>query len=327
RLRDTKAEILAEAVRLGAGRASEPGDAPASLGVVAVPPEAVSDVVAELLERDEAEYVTDVASVKALPAAQVRARSGPAARYVGSHPMAGREVSGPGAALPDLFEGRPWVICPDEHTDQQAVTRALAVARLVGAAPVTMTIADHDAAVALVSHAPHLVSVLMAARLVDAEDHEIRLAGPGVADVTRIAGGDPGMWTEILSANAQAVHGVLSDLRDDLDRTLSALAAPDTARAALYQLMRTGVDGRVRLPGKHGAAHAEFVTVAVMVDDRPGQLARLFADVDAAGANVEDVRIDHSPGQPVGLVEIDVRPGTDAELRRALTEHGWNVPR
>lgn len=327
RLRDTKSETLAEAVRLGAGRPSEAGDAPAALGVVAVPPEAVAGVVADLLDAGDAEYATDVASVKAMPAEQVRARLGPAGRYVGSHPMAGREVSGPGGALPDLFEGRPWVVCPDEHTDQQAVTRALAVARLAGAAPVTMSVADHDAAVALVSHAPHLVSVLMAARLVDAPDHEIRLAGPGVSDVTRIAGGDPGLWTEILSANAAAVHDVLSDLRDDLDRTLAALASPEPARSALYQLMRSGVDGRGRLPGKHGEAHAEFVTVAVMVDDRPGQLARLFADVDAAGANVEDVRIDHSPGQPVGLVEIDVRPGTDADLRTALTERGWNVPR
>jgi hypothetical protein len=66
--------------------------------------------------------------------------------------------------------------------------------------------------------------------------------------------------------------------------------------------------------------------VAVIVDDRPGQLARLFADVGAAGANVEDVRIDHSPGQPVGMVEIDVRPGTDAALRAALTASGWRVP-
>lgn len=325
RLRDTKAEALAEAVRLGAGRPSEPDDAPAALAVVAVPPEIVGDVVADLLEGGDAHYATDVASVKALPRDRVRARLAESGRYVGSHPMAGREISGPGAALADLFEGRPWVLCPDEHTDQQAVTRALAVARLVGAAPVTMTIEDHDAAVALVSHTPHLMAVLMAARLVDAPAHEVRLAGPGVADVTRIAAGDPGLWTEILAANARAVRAVLTDLRHDLERVLSALDTPDSARAELYQMMRAGVDGRSRLPGKHGAAHTEFVTVGVIVDDRPGQLARLFADVGAAGANVEDVRIDHSPGQPVGLVEIDVRPGTDAALRVALTERGWNV--
>ncbi|NED98349.1 prephenate dehydrogenase [Phytoactinopolyspora alkaliphila] len=326
RLRDSKAEVLREAIGRGAGRAEEPGDPPAALAVVAVPPETAGDVVADVLTSGAAEYATDVASIKALPAARVRERMGSTGRYVGSHPMAGREISGPGAALADLFEGRPWVICPDEHTDQQAVTRALAVARMVGAAPVTMSITDHDDAVALVSHTPHLVAVLMAARLVDAPAHEIRLAGPGIADVTRVAAGDPALWTEILSANAPAIRDVLRNLRADLDRTLAALDAPDTAQAQLYQLMRSGVDGRARLPGKHGAARTDFVTVSVIVDDRPGQLARLFADIGAAGANVEDVRIDHSPGQPVGMVEIDVRPGTDQTLRAALTESGWRVP-
>lgn len=325
RLSDTKVEALSEAVRLGAGRPSGSGDSPASLAVVAVPPAAVGSVVADILERDEADYATDVASVKALPRRHVRARLAEPGRYVGGHPMAGREISGPAAALADLFEGRPWVLCPDEDTDQQAVARALALARLVGAAPVTMTVEDHDAAVALVSHAPHLVSALMAARLADAPTHEMRLAGPGVADVTRIAAGDPALWTEILAANAPAVRAVLGELRHDLDRILRSLDSPGSVQAELYQLMRVGVEGRSRLPGKHGAEHTEFVTVAVVVDDRPGQLAKLFADVGDAGANVEDVRIDHSPGQPVGLVEIDVRPGTDSTLRAALTERGWNV--
>ncbi|AYY13227.1 prephenate dehydrogenase [Actinobacteria bacterium YIM 96077] len=325
RLRDSKPEMLAEAVRRGAGRPAEPDDQTAQLAVVAVPPEAVGEVVAGVLGRSEAEYATDVASVKVLPGTQVRAHAHDFGRYVGSHPMAGREISGPGAALPDLFEGRPWVICPDEHTHQQAVTRALSVARMVGAAPVTMTASEHDAAVALVSHVPHLVGVLMAARLVDAPSHQVRLAGPGIADVTRVAAGDPGLWTEILTANALAVRSVLGELRDDLDELIGVLDTAEPAQADLYRLMRAGVDGRSRLPGKHGAAHTEFATVAVVVDDKPGQLARLFADVGAAGSNVEDVRIDHSPGQAVGMVEIDVRPGVDTELRAALTARGWHV--
>lgn len=324
-LRDSKPEVLAEAVRMGAGRPSRPDDPRAQLAIVAVPPESVGDVVVDLLDSDAAEYVTDVASVKELPAQQVGARFPDPGRYVGSHPMAGREISGPGGALPDLFDGRPWVVCPDERTHQQAVTRVLAAARLVGATAVTMPASEHDAAVALVSHAPHLVAVLMAARLVDAPTHELRLAGPGVADVTRVAGGDPALWTEILTANAPAVREVLADLQGDLRRLLDALETPESSRAQLYQIMRAGVDGRSRLPGKHGAAHTEFATVAVVVDDRPGQLARLFADVGSAGANVEDVRIDHSPGQPVGMVEIDVRPGTDVALRQALRQRGWHV--
>lgn len=325
RLRDAKSDVIDEAVRLGAGRASRADDPPASLAVAAVPPEAVGDVVADLLERGEAEYVTDVASVKALPAARVRERVAEPGRYVGSHPMAGREVSGPGAALADLFEGRPWVLCPDEGTHQQAVTRALAMARLVGAAPMTMTPEEHDDAVALVSHSPHVVAALVAARFVDVPAQEVRLAGPGVTDVTRIAGGDPDLWTEILTANAHAVGAVLRGLRTDLDRVLEALEASSSNRQALRHVLRSGVDGRSRLPGKHGAVHTEFATVVVVVDDRPGQLAQLFADVGTAGINVEDVRIDHSPGQPVGLVELDVRPGAEEQLGESLRNRGWTI--
>jgi prephenate dehydrogenase len=266
-----------------------------------VPPAVTAAVVAEVLDHGLAEYATDVASVKVLPASQVRRLASEPGRYVGGHPMAGREVSGPGSALVDLFEGRPWVLCPDEGTDPHAVTRALAVARLTGAVPVTMPAADHDAAVALVSHAPHLVAALVAGRLTRAPEHEIRLAGPGVSDVTRVAAGDPVLWTEILAANAAGG-------RDDLTR-----------------LLRSGVDGRGRLPGKHGAPPTDYATVAVVVDDRPGQLAALFADAGRAGVNVEDVRIEHSPGQPVGTVELDVRPGAEVALTVALQAAGWSV--
>jgi prephenate dehydrogenase len=326
RLRDRDPEALTEAIRLGAGRADEPGQ-PAAVAVVAVPPEATAGSVVQVLAEGSAEYVTDVASVKVAPMRQVRASASDSGRYVGGHPMAGREVSGPKGALVDLFEGRPWVLCPDEGTDPHAVTRTLAVARTAGAVPVTMPAEAHDAAVALVSHAPHLVAAMMAGRFVDAPQHEMRLAGQGVADVTRVAAGDPSLWTEILAANAAAVGNVLRALRQDLDRVLTALdtsSGPDR-RAALHDVLSDGVAGRGRLPGKHGAPHVEYATVMVVVDDKPGQLAALFADAGVAGVNVEDVRIEHSPGQPVGMVELDVRPGADAVLAEQLRNRGWAV--
>ena len=324
RLSDVNPEALAEAVRLGAGRADDGTEA--AIAVVAVPPEATASEVLRVLAEGGAEYVTDVASVKAIPVRQVRAQAADPGRYVGGHPMAGREVSGPGGALVDLFEGRPWVLCPDEATNPHAVTRALAVVRLAGGIPVTMPAAEHDAAVALVSHAPHLVAALVAGRLADAPPHEVRLAGQGVTDVTRVAAGDPGLWTEILTANADAVAAILRALRADLDRVLTALdTGGHDARAELRAVLAGGVDGRSRLPGKHGTAHVEYATVTVVVDDRPGQLAALFADAGAAGVNVEDVRIEHSPGQPVGMVELDVRPGMAAVLAKELTTRGWTV--
>lgn len=324
RLRDVDSGVMDEAIARGAGRRETPDDGRASIAVVAVPPAAVGPVVVSLLDDDAAEYVTDVASVKALPVGYIRDHSPVPGRYVGSHPMAGREVSGPAAALADLFEGRPWVVCPDEQTDHQAVARVLALARLADANPVTMPANEHDAAVALVSHTPHLVAALMAGRLVDAPLHEVRLAGSGVTDVTRVAAGDPALWSEILTANAAAVRGVLSGIRDDLDSLLVSLE-DNVDQQSLGEILRTGVTGRARLPGKHGAPHTEFATVFVTVDDKPGQLARLFADADAAGVNVEDVRIEHVPGQPEGVVELDVRPGAEEGLVKSLQTHGWTV--
>ncbi|MFW5899535.1 MAG: glycoside hydrolase family 2 TIM barrel-domain containing protein, partial [Jiangellaceae bacterium] len=185
------------------------------------------------------------------------------------------------------------------------------------------TTAYHDAAVALVSHAPHVVAALMAGRMLDAPDHEVRLAGQGVSDVTRVAAGDPALWTEILTSNSAAVAQVLRRLRGDLDRVLEALESE--GGPALGELLAAGADGRARLPGKHGEPHVEYATVAVVVDDRPGQLAALFADAGAAGVNIEDVRIEHSPGQPMGTVELDVRPEAGGELAAGLRKRGWTV--
>jgi prephenate dehydrogenase len=325
-LDDSDPQALAVATQLGAGEPWRAGEPAASLAVVAVPPAATGQVVLDVLAAERARFVTDVASVKVGPAAVVsRAAAGTAARYVGGHPMAGRELAGPRGARADLFVGRPWVLCPS-GSDPAAVDQVTTLALLVGAMPQVMSPQDHDAAVALISHTPHVMSALVAARLVAAPDHEVRLAGPGIGDVTRIAGGDPRLWTEILTANAAAVREVLVRVRDDLDAAVGALdAAAGGATAALTDLLRVGVTGRGRLPGKHGAGHEDFVVVPVSIEDRPGQLARLFADIDAAGVNVEDVHIDHVPGRAVGVVEVSVRAAAVAPLVAALQEQGWRL--
>jgi prephenate dehydrogenase len=86
-----------------------------------------------------------------------------------------------------------------------------------------------------------------------------------------------------------------------------------------------GNAGRARLPGKHGGRSTPYAVVPVVLADRPGELARLVVDVGAAGVNIEDIRIEHSPGQPVGLVELAVAPGAEAGLAVALESLGWVV--
>jgi prephenate dehydrogenase len=313
--------LMAE--RIGAG--SRLVELEPQLVVVAVPPDHVGAVVAEQLEQTTA-VVTDAASVKSKPLADAAELTGDLSRYVGSHPMAGSERSGPLAGRADLFDGATWAITPHENSDPEAVELIRRLAEACGARTVELSVQDHDLAVARVSHLPHLMSALAAGSLVDAPSAHLELSGQGVRDVTRIAGGDPGLWTQIVSANSKALTGLLEQIRGELDRVLVALGKEDAADE-LTSILDHGVSGAVRVPGKHGAPHADHVTVLVTIPDRPGQLAKLFADAAASGANVEDLRIDHNPGRPAGEVELAVKPASADQLVRVLTERGWAVHR
>ncbi|MGJ9412230.1 prephenate dehydrogenase [Aeromicrobium sp. CF4.19] len=317
-LSDADPEHVRVAVARGAGL-SEPVADPA-LVVVAVPPAITSSVVQAALQDWPGAVVTDVASVKADLLAAVQA--GPhAERYVGSHPMAGSERSGPAAASGQLFEGRPWVLVPTTVATDAAVRLVEEVAVMLGAVPVTMDARDHDAAVALVSHVPQVMATLAAARLCAAPSAHLALAGQGLRDVTRIAGSDPHLWREILSGNATAVRDVLASVRVDLDHVIDALGSSDD----LAGVLEAGRAGAGRIPGKHGGARPDLGTVFVQISDSPGALSRLFARVGTSGVNIEDLRIDHELGRPVGLVEIAVLADRAAELVTVLTDDGWTA--
>lgn len=324
-LDDVSPSTLALAVDYGAGRRAAAADAPA-LVVVAVPPDVVARVVADELARFPDALVTDVASVKAGPLAALQADGAPVERYLGSHPMAGRERSGPIAARADLFLGRPWVIAPHEGSTPEQAVLLESLALDLGAIPVRLPADRHDDAVAVVSHAPQLVASLLAARLVDAPDHATDLAGQGLRDTTRIAASDPAMWVQIVSANAARVLPVLADLRDDLDALLAALEEPTApgAQRAVADLLAAGNDGVARIPGKHGV-DLRTTTLTVLIDDRPGQLARLLTEIGELGVNLEDMRLEHSPGAPIGIVEVSVLPEAAGGLEADLTRRGWRV--
>lgn len=313
---------------LRAGRI-EPDEAP-DLVVVAAPPDVCGDVVIAALERWPAAFVTDVASVKDVILRQVLASGADASRYVGSHPMAGRERSGTAAARSDLFDGRAWVIVPHEGTDPRAVRLVSHVAVTVGAAVRIMPAAEHDAAVAAVSHVPQLAASMVAACLRDLPEAAVGLAGPGLRDVTRIAASDPGLWTQILYGNAAAVLAVLTQVQTMVDALTAALGRvvqghSDGSLATISGVLQAGNLGHARIPGKHGASPAAYDVVAVVVPDEPGALARLLADVGNAGINLEDLHIEHGIGQAVGVAEISVVPASVEPLREELARLGWRV--
>ncbi len=362
RLWDRDPAAAALAADLGAGRVLSSLDSlesPADLALIAVPPADVAAVLSTAQRAALADCYTDVASVKALPLAQARDAGCDISRYVPGHPLAGRERSGPAAARADLFLGRAWALCPAAETSGEAMGKVAALVRACGAELVVTDAETHDRWVALVSHAPHVVAAALAARLApDSVPAEaLSLAGQGLRDATRIAVGDVALWTQILTGNAASVTAVLAEVAASLtDITLSlaeiaengspaspapkagpagagpAGAGPAGASAAaagqhLAALLEQGRAGVARIPGKHGGPARAFTAVQVVISDRPGELARLFTTAAEADVNIEDVGIEHSPGQPVGVAELSVRPESADTLIAALAAGGWPVRR
>ncbi|CAB4992114.1 MAG: prephenate dehydrogenase [Actinobacteria bacterium] len=331
-LHDENPDASARAADMGAGTVGLPESDP-DLVLVAVPPLVTGSVVAQWQRRYATSTFTDVASVKAGPLEDLLAAGGDPTRYVGGHPMAGREVSGPAGARVDLFVDRVWAITPLDGTDLDRVALVRGVAENAGAVPVMLDPTTHDRAVALTSHAPQVVSSLLAARLAHADPSEVMVSGQGLRDVTRIAASDPELWTEIIAANADQVLDVLDELHDDLQTMRDALrhlggADGGTAGdlADITYLLHQGNVGRARVPDKHGDRLApEYSVVAVQIDDRPGELGRLFAAAGEAEVNIEDVRIDHALGRLVAVVELLVRPEVAQGLSDSLAAAGYRL--
>ncbi|MGL4173241.1 MAG: prephenate dehydrogenase [Actinomycetota bacterium] len=315
--------------------------------VVATPPQATADVVVNSLRCYPQAVVTDMASVKKVITEQIGQEIRDVSRYVGGHPMAGRERTGASAARGDLFVGRPWILTPDPTCDTRALRSVQFLAESVGARVSVMTPAEHDVAVAAVSHLPQVAASLVAAQLSHVPLRAVALAGPGLRDVTRIAASDPGLWTQILGSNAEALVPFLKSLRGELDQVIGSLVKMSqgsetysgvqgetisrdlftAAQDVLAQMIISGQRGRARLPGKHGAEASRYETIVALISDEIGQLGHLLTDVGALGVSVEDVRVDHGQGRQVGSVELDVVPSVAAGLADSLGRAGWVVHR
>lgn len=324
------ARWLARDLRAGRLEVDDDLAEPPDIVVVAAPPDVCGDVIVAALRRWPAAVVTDVASVKEVILRQVLAAAVDATRYVGSHPMAGRERAGTAAARGDLFDGRVWVIVPHEGTDPGAIQAVRGIATAVGAAVRTMPAGEHDAAVAAVSHLPQLAASIVAASLRDLPEASIALAGQGLRDVTRIAASDPRLWTQILHGNAAAVLHVLREAQGQVGAIVGALEGIISGDAGgslgtISRVLEAGNLGQARIPGKHGAAPAAYDVVSVVVPDEPGALARLFADVGHAGVNLEDLHLEHGIGQAVGVAYLSVVPASVEPLLVALEAGGWRV--
>ncbi|MEN8234564.1 MAG: prephenate dehydrogenase/arogenate dehydrogenase family protein [Actinomycetota bacterium] len=302
---DPDPEALAGAVDAGA---IEPVDNPESVDltvedllVLAAPPSAVVDALGTL---DTPALVIDAASVKSPILAAARTP-----RFVGTHPMAGREVTGPSAARVGMFRGATWVVVPDGATEGDIAAVESIVSDL-GARPVRMTASAHDAAVARISHLPQ---ILAAALLDSAADvpGALDLAAGSFRDLTRVAASDPAIWMDILTTNRAEVAAAAEELRS----RLAALTASDDDLAVALtdaQSLRRSLGPAIGV-------------VRVALEDRPGEMAAVGRSLASSKVDLRDLQLRHAPYGGGGILTLSVRVEEGPALRAALESEGLSV--
>ena len=312
---DSKAQHLANDL-VKSGEFENP-----DLIIIATPPSAFKLAIEREKTINPQAILMDIGSVKTTPLLEVSTIEGLLSRFCGTHPMAGREVSGAVSARADLFLDRAWIITPTSETSAAAKAMVLDVIAACGAQPVEMSAEDHDERVALISHLPQTISSLLAAQLSNSSPEALALAGGGLRDTVRIAGSDPKLWGEILDANEAALLPLLISLQSDLSALISAASGP----AKWESLVTAGRAGKSAIPGKHGGKSREYSYLPIVIDDRPGQLGSLFNACAKADVNIEDLALEHSPGQLTAVITLAIAPEDIGRLSEFLTKDGWNV--
>jgi len=298
--------------------------ADAELAVVAAPlavlPAQVSAVLAAAAEETT---VTDVGSTKA----SVVAAAGDSPRFVGGHPISGAESQGAAHASAGLFEGATWFLTPTAQTDHERHRVVHGFVSELGAFPVAIDPAAHDRLVALTSHLPHVLAnvIVNQAGATRVEGYEPLASGGGaLRDMTRIAGANPRIWTDIFLDNAEAVRGAVEEYRRRLEQVEAALASGDAGFLAKW--IGEAAQNRRRMLESAYADVGALQRLQVHVPDRPGVFAAIAQALGAERINIEDFEFEHISPERGGTMTLLVTG--EAEARRAaelLEGQGYGV--
>ena len=312
---DPAAQSLANDL-VGGGRVSGP-----ELVILSVPPSQLSVVIEREFELNPQSTFMDVGSVKNDAVLEVERFSGLSARFVPTHPMAGREIGGAGSARADLFQGRSWILTPTKDLDPQSKALVVDLIQSLGATVIELEASEHDRAVARISHLPQIAASLLAKQLIGTPAEWMELSGQGLRDTVRIASSDERLWQEIIYSNRGELRGLLINLQNDLQEMIDSLDEP----SKIAQFMVDGQEGKSLIPGKHGGKAREYSYLPIVIDDKPGQLGAIFNECAAMDVNVEDLIIEHSPGQLSALITLALSHSDAEKLSSHLSSIGWNV--
>ena len=291
--------------------------------VVAVSVDANAEVVIEQINGNPNSIVCDLASVKSDLLLQVEKLSAHPENFVSLHPMAGREVSGAENSRADLFEGRAWIGISDSLKNKRNKEIIESFVSGCGGVLYWLTSKEHDETVALLSHLPQILSSLLASKLNDVDPNKLNLAGQGLRDVTRLAASDAKLWAQILTLNKDSIQPLLEDFIASLTKLQDSLRSTNQDQVAA--ILNRGITGKARIPGKHGAKNRDYSFLPIVIDDKPGQLASIFNECAKVDVNIEDLSIEHSPGQETGLITLSLSAQDCEKLSEHLISKGFRV--
>ncbi|HEY6567757.1 MAG TPA: prephenate dehydrogenase [Actinomycetota bacterium] len=315
----------------GLGGLEEAGDLEeaverADIVVIATPIPTIPELVARALACAPDAVVTDVGSVKS-PLVKATLDAVPhtdAVRYVPGHPMGGSERSGPDHASASLIDGIVWVLSPSGISDPAMVDRLEGWVRAMGAVSVRMDPERHDRLVAFVSHLPQVAStaLMSVAATEEADEPELLLlAAGGFRDLTRLASSNPGLWSDILLSNRDAIADAIDRYVAQLERLRSQIA--ERRGTEVEATFAAAQSARLRMAAKP-KVRAGVAVLQVELPDRPGALAHLTQALGDGEVNIEDLQISHSPEGGRGTVHLTVAAADAVSAAEALSAAGFD---
>jgi len=313
---DPDSANLGRALELGALTAASASAAEAVAGAelvfCAAPVRALPGVVEGALAASGDEtVVTDVGSTKRELVSGVGAHES-GARFIGGHPLAGAETAGVEHAREDLFDGAVWYLTPGADSEGMLYDRLQRAVAALGARPHAVDPDSHDRLMATVSHLPHVIANVLVAQAQAAlseESERLPQVGPSFRDTTRVAGANPGIWTDIFTANADAVAGEIDHVVERLRAAADLLRAGDPAAIDGWQRDAAAARHRLADAAVAGGALREL---RVSVDNRPGVVAEIALALGRAGVNIEDMALYPAADMSTGAISLWVAGDDDA---------------
>ena len=294
--------------------------------VLATPVDAAKDYLKMLATWEFQGIITDTASTKTGITAFAQDVLVYPERYIPGHPMAGSEKNGIEGARIDLFQGTYWILCPDEMTVAQHFSLLHELLTGVGARVIALPRQDHDSAVAIVSHVPHIVAsalVQLASKHADEKQTLFRLAAGGFKDSTRIAAGSPQLWCGISLENSKALRAGLSELQEILGNFEQSIAEKDKEK--LTVLLRESADARRSLPSAWVPSTENLLEVRIPMKDRKGVVAEVTTIASRVGCNIQSIEIDHITEDSAVLSLIFTDEGDIGAFSTELIKVGFSV--